>query len=175
MSYIFQCSWWCLQWKHNPSDSTLHWFQMFGKFRQLGRPAAARSARLLMKIKLIILEIFHRNWYSFFKKKSGGNIKCAGYFSCSERSLPCSVVTFLLSMICTFLNVFEHCGTNVRLKRGDGFGADVTQVKLLLMRMRLAFGKLIVCPPPLSLLHSFPLQSFAKSELIPLENGSFSV
>ena len=26
---------------------------------------------------------------------------------------------------------------------------DVTQVKLLLMRMRLAFGKLIVCPPPL--------------------------
>ena len=75
-----------------PSISQIqHWFQMFGKFRQLGRPAAARSARLLMKIKLIILEIFHRNWYSFFKKKSGGNIKCAGYFSCSERSLPCSV------------------------------------------------------------------------------------
>ena len=24
-----------------------HWFQMFGKFRQLGRPTAARSARLL--------------------------------------------------------------------------------------------------------------------------------
>ena len=65
-----------------------HWFQMFGKFRQLGRSAAARSARLLMKIKLIILEIFHRNWYSFFKNKSGD---CTGYFSCSERSLPCSV------------------------------------------------------------------------------------
>ena len=92
-----------------------------------------------------------------------------------QKDLCHVLLTFLLSMICTFLNVFEHCGTNVRLKRGDGFGADVTQVKLLLMRMRLAFGKLIVCPPPLSLLHSFPLQSFAKSELIPLENGSFSV
>ena len=92
-----------------------------------------------------------------------------------QKDLCHVLLTFLQSMICTFLNVFEHCGTNVRLKRGDGFGADVTQVKLLLMRMRLAFGKLIVCPPPLSLLHSFPLQSFAKSELIPLENGSFSV
>ena len=147
---------------------------MFGKFRQLGRPAAARSARLLMKIKLIILEIFHRNWYSFFKKKNLATILNVPDISLVQKDL-CHVLWHELSVICTFLNVFEHCGTNVRLKRGDGFGADVTQVKLLLMRMRLAFGKLIVCPPPLSLLHSFPLQSFAKSELIPLENGSFSV
>ena len=156
------------------THSTLHWFQMFGKFRQLGRPAAARSARLLMKIKLIILEIFHRNWYSFFKKKNLATILNVPDISLVQKDL-CHVLWHELSVICTFLNVFEHCGTNVRLKRGDGFGADVTQVKLLLMRMRLAFGKLIVCPPPLSLLHSFPLQSFAKSELIPLENGSFSV
>ena len=64
-------------------------------------------------------------------------------------------ISHQLPRIATFLYDFlEHCDTlapaaMVGVKSGDGFGADdVTQVKLLLMRMRLAFGKLIVCPPP---------------------------